>query len=51
MTVAMAAPVTPQSKTRIQNKSSNTFSTVENNRNQKGVLLSPNALIILDNKL
>lgn len=47
-TVAMAAPATPQPSTRMQNKSSRIFSTVERSRNQNGVLLSPNARIILE---
>ena len=34
-TVAMAAPATPQPSTRMQNKSSRIFSTVERSRNQK----------------
>ena len=50
-TVATAAPATPQSKTRMQNKSSRIFRTVEKSRNQNGVLLSPKARIMLDNKL
>ncbi len=50
-TVAIAAPATPQSKTRMQNKSSRIFRTVEKSRNQNGVLLSPKARIMLDNKL
>ena len=36
---------------RMQNKSSRIFSTVERSRNQNGVLLSPNARIILDSRL
>ena len=38
-------------KTRMQNKSSRIFRTVEKSRNQNGVLLSPKARIMLDNKL
>ena len=41
LTVAMAAPATPQRNTMINSKSSPTFSTVENRRNASGVTLSP----------
>ena len=50
-TVAMAAPATPHPSVRMQNKSSTMFSMVEKSRNQNGVLLSPNARMMLDNKL
>ncbi len=49
--VATAAPATPQRRTRIKNKSSAIFRTVENRRNQKGVLLSPNARMTLERRL
>ena len=41
LTVAMAAPATPQRNTMINSRSSPTFSTVENRRNASGVTLSP----------
>ena len=41
LTVAMAAPATPQRNTMINSRSSPTFSTVENSRNASGVTLSP----------
>lgn len=50
-TVAIAAPITPHPSTKMQNKSKKTFKTVENSKNQNGVLLSHKARMILANKL
>ena len=50
-TVAIAAPITPQPSTRMQNRSRKTFSTVDKSKNQKGVLLSPKARMMLANRL
>ena len=50
-TVAIAAPITPHPNPKMQNKSKKTFKTVENNKNQNGVLLSHKARMILANKL
>ena len=41
----------PHPSTKMQNKSKKTFKTVENSKNQNGVLLSPKARMILANKL
>ena len=37
-TVAIAAPITPHPSTKMQNKSKKTFKTVENSKNQNGVI-------------
>ena len=49
--VAAAAPAHPKPSTIIQNKSSKIFNPVEIARNTNGVLLSPTALKMLDNRL